>query len=220
MHLVEGVVVERWCVGRHRANAYLVYGPDCKALVVDPGSEAERLLERCGQLKLAIGAVVLTHAHFDHVGAAEAVSRFANIPVRVHRDDVRLLKQAPIYGLRIDNVRIAPITRIEHLEDCQRIVVSETVGVTAVHAPGHSPGGVCLILDRAVFTGDTLLPGGARRDDWPSASPPQLARTLEALRDRIEVDSRFFPGHGASFNSQEARDYIDRALTRSGGEAQ
>ena len=208
-----GVIVERWCLGRQRTNAYFAYGPDRKALVVDPGWDADALLNHCRQTGLVISSVVLTHAHFDHVGAAEDVSQSAQVPVHVHRNDMRLLKHAPIYGFRVDGVRIPAVTCVEPLDDGGELVVSDAVSVRAVHAPGHTAGGMFLFLKNAVFTGDTLLPDKAGRTDLPGGSGPELVRSLMILRNQLDPGDIVFPGHGATFTGRDAQAYIDRALT-------
>ncbi len=215
---VDGLgIVERWCVGRHRTNAYIVYGADRRALVIDPGWHADRLLDRCKHLDLMISALVLTHAHFDHVGAAQAVSEAANLPVLVHSEDVRLLRQAPIYGLRVDGVRIPPVAQVQSIEEGAEIVVSDALTLTAAHAPGHTRGGILLFGGEAIFTGDTLLPDEAGRTDLPGGSAEELAATLTALRTRVRPGFHVFPGHGASFSGREALEYIDSALAGGAG---
>src|SRR6266498_3152268 len=95
-------VIERFPVGVHRANAYVVYSDrDRSGVLIDPGSDAAVLLARVSELGLSIEAVLLTHAHWDHVGALSAVAASCGARVFLHAADRPLLKAAPFYAFRV-----------------------------------------------------------------------------------------------------------------------
>src|SRR4051812_17712366 len=102
---LDGIRVERTAVGRHQANAYLVYresGED--AILIDPGAEASRLMASAQNAGVHIAAILLTHGHWDHVGAAKEIGEHAAAPVYLHSADTPLLKASPLYAFRIDGV--------------------------------------------------------------------------------------------------------------------
>jgi len=205
---IDGLTVERWTVGRHRVNAYLAYGADRRTLVVDPGAEAARLLARCTELDLTVGAIVLTHAHWDHVGGVEEVSAATGAPVWLHDADMPLLKQAPLWALRVDGVAIRPITRVSTLGGRPAVSVAPGLDAVVTHTPGHTPGGITVRLGRALFTGDTLFREHAGRTDLPGASRPVLVASLLGMLSTIDPEDCLLAGHGQPWSGAEARAWL------------
>ncbi len=210
VELPGGIAVYRWSLGKHAVNAYVVQSSDRRAYVIDPGAGADVLIEHCRTNEVVIAGVLLTHAHWDHVGGAEAVSRAADLPVTVHPADVKLLKQAPLYALRMDGERIEPVARVQVVDGGHPLPLSASVTGCILHAPGHTAGGVVIRLGSAVFTGDTLLPGKAGRTDLPGGSADALAATLAMLASEIGASNQVFPGHGPSWPGAAAVAFIQR----------
>ena len=170
------------------------YGVNCSVLtvgggtwIVDPGDEPARIVDA---LKGAVPtAILLTHAHFDHVGAVTALQeRFPGLPLYVHPEDVRYLGH-PMNRCPPDYPGI-PVPR--DIRDCRTLE-----GVTVIETPGHTPGGVCYHFPdaRLVLTGDTLFAGSVGRTDFPGGD---MARMIESLKRLIELPeaTTVVPGHG------------------------
>jgi glyoxylase-like metal-dependent hydrolase (beta-lactamase superfamily II) len=158
-------------------NCYLVRCPTTGRLaIVDPGADAERILEAVGAAPVA--CVLLTHGHPDHIGALESVRQATGVPVGVHPADAG----------RFDLAADFPLT-----DGMQVEVGRERLQV--VHVPGHTPGSVCLRLDGVVIVGDAIFPGGPGYTESPQAlaqSLVSLGRTVFTWPDTTELH----PGHG------------------------
>lgn len=187
--------VHRLSVGPLQENTYLVEGEEGTVLI-DPGDEAERILALLESRGLTPEAILLTHAHFDHVGAVAPLVEALSLPVFLHPLDLPLYRHAAevarMWGLAIPD----PPLPVEPLEEGQVLF-----GLTVWHLPGHSPGHVAFLHPGGaedpprVFSGDLLFKGSIGRYDLPGASRGDLFRSLKrllTLPQRTEV----YPGHG------------------------
>jgi len=160
-------------------------------LVVDPGAEAEELisyLERKGDHP---EAVLLTHGHFDHTGAARALERAFPCPVALHPSDRYLLTMVPpdMAGGSIE----PPVATIQPADLPAELC--REFDLEFMDLPGHTPGGMGYRTGSLLFSGDTLFAGGVGRTDLPGGSPADLHRSLGRLLD-LPDDTAVFPGHG------------------------
>lgn len=207
---LEDLVVERYPLGRHKANAYLVYSlRDGRAVVLDPGWDGAVLIDRTVELQLTIDGILLTHGHWDHVGAAHEVSTYAQAPVYAHPGDRSLIRAAPLYAFRIDGVRLSVPASLVDLEDGAAVPLGGSRSVSVRHLPGHTEGGLVYRLGRAVFTGDTLMPTGAGPADRPGGDPAKLHTSLAALRRELTSDDVLCPGHGCFWPATEATAWLE-----------
>lgn len=172
-------------VGYLRVNCYLLAADGARdAVVIDPGDEAETLLARIEDEHLDVRAVLLTHAHWDHVGAVADVAEATGAPVMLHRSDLPLLQE---WSPR----PVAPARFLDHGD----AVTAGALRLEAIHTPGHTPGGLCYLAPDRIFTGDTLFAGSVGRWDFPGGSREDLLRSLVRLLALPEALS-VFPGHG------------------------
>lgn len=183
-------------LGRMQANCYIVQAGDGTAAVVDPGDEAARLLQHLQSTGLRVTAVWLTHGHFDHIGAADALRAAFSCPI------VALAAEAALLADPQKNLSSAfssvPLTLTADtlLADGGTFAFGgETVGV--LHTPGHTSGSCCYKLGKWLFTGDTLFDGSIGRTDFPTGDPTALSLSLERLA-AIPDDLCVLPGHGAA----------------------
>ena len=166
-----------------------------EGLVIDPGDEAERIAATLDEMSIRPVAVLLTHAHVDHVtGVAGIVDRYG-IPVYLHGADRPLYEaaagQAAMFGLQVD----PPPPPDRELTDGQELDLAG-VRLAVRHAPGHSPGGVVLHTDCEAFVGDCLFAGSIGRTDLPGGDTGTL---LASIRDTILAlppDTVLYTGHG------------------------
>jgi glyoxylase-like metal-dependent hydrolase (beta-lactamase superfamily II) len=184
-------------VGPLEENAYLLRpaGGE-RALLVDPGEEAERLLGVIGELGVPLDAILLTHTHFDHVGAVAAVARATGAPVYVPELERDVLANINDY------VRFPGFGPVESYEAEETVAGGERLqlaglDVDVLFTPGHSPGHVTYSIDGedALFSGDVLFQGSVGRVDLPGGDWPTLQASIESLLERFDDDTRVHPGH-------------------------
>lgn len=179
-------------LGFYQANCYLLapgFPEDRDALVIDPGDEGEKIWSVIEEEELSPRAVLLTHGHWDHAGAAGEICR-RGVPLYLHRADLYLVQEWNPEALEgeirflEEGPLLVPRPEKEPLF-CGEILFS----------PGHSPGSVCLRFERLLFTGDTLFRGSVGRTDFPGGSADDLAASLSRLRS-LPPETEVRPGHG------------------------
>jgi hydroxyacylglutathione hydrolase len=183
-------------VGQIAENCFLFRknGSD-RALIVDPGDEAERILGAADELGVTIDGILLTHTHFDHIGAVAELAEATRAPVHVPAGERAVLERADeIYrGFGVD-VRpwrsdVVGVCGDEQLELAG--LAFETVSV-----PGHSPDHVAYYSEPYLFSGDVLFAGSVGRVDLPGGNWEQLFDSIQELITRYDPDTIVFPGHG------------------------
>lgn len=188
--------VKRLCVGDFQMNCYIVSDPlSGEAMVTDPGADAEGIARALEGLK-PVG-VLLTHAHFDHMGAADELCARFGVPLYVHEADADKLRdpkgnQSATFGEWLV-VSTPPVT----LADGQTLKIGKE-SLTVMHTPGHSAGSCCFLLPdgAGVLCGDTLFNGGYGRTDFADGDMGQMKNSLRALM-RLTPAMPAYPGHGA-----------------------
>lgn len=183
-------------VGLYEANCVVVWDDPEKAWVFDPGADGKRILAHLKKEGLRAGAVVLTHAHFDHVSALnEVLAGCPPVPVYLHAKDEPFafspLNQMPPYS-----ATQRPTALDTGKRDGDTITCG---GLTAkiIHTPGHTPGSWCLYFedDKLLVTGDTLFNGSIGRTDFPGGSMREMEASLQRLK-QLPDDTRLICGHG------------------------
>jgi glyoxylase-like metal-dependent hydrolase (beta-lactamase superfamily II) len=184
-------------VGPIQENAYLFRseGSD-RAILVDPGEEPERLLAVIGQLGVTLDAILLTHTHFDHVGAVAPVARATGAPVYVPELEKHVLADINAF------VRFAGFGPFEDWEAEETVSGGERLQLAGldvdVHfTPGHSPGHVTYAIagEDTLFSGDVLFQGSVGRVDLPGGDWPTLAASIQGLLDAYPDETLVHPGH-------------------------
>jgi len=181
---------------RHNTIQVGAYGVNCtiladesRAVVVDPGSDSERIIESLRELGKGSVAILLTHGHFDHIGAVNALEKaFPGVQTYVHPSDVVMLahpanRMPPDYpGIELP----------KNICDCR-----EFAGIEVIETPGHTKGGVCYYLPRQklLLSGDTLFAGSVGRTDFPGGDMAEMIASLEKLT-ALPGDTTVIPGHG------------------------
>lgn len=192
--------LQSFTVGPFAENPYLLICAETRqALLIDPGDEADLLWQAVVDANVTLTAIVLTHAHLDHVGAVETIRRRANVPVYLHPADNELLanvvRQGQMFGLQLEPVGPAdkPLGQGDRLT-CGKL------DVDVIHTPGHSPGGVCLYLpaEKTLIAGDTLFRRSIGRTDLPGGDAQTLLRAIETQLWPLPDDVRVYPGHGSA----------------------
>lgn len=196
------LVIETLTVGALATNAYLVGDPATRdAVVVDPGWEGERIVQRLRGGDWRLRAVWLTHAHFDHVGAVDEVVASAGpvpVPVLLHAADRDIYRAAAASariwaGVALDGPH-TPTQDIAH----GATLCAGSLRATARHVPGHAPGHMVFVLDgvAAVLAGDTLMRGGVGRWDLPGGDRDVLLTGIRRELLSLPEGTAVLPGHG------------------------
>jgi hydroxyacylglutathione hydrolase len=189
--------VRMFTVGPVQENCFVLRrdGSD-RALIVDPGDEADKLLHAIDALCVKLDAILITHTHFDHVGAVAPVARATGAEVWVPELEKPVLADIMSY---VPWEGFGPYESwdAEHtLSGGERL---ELAGfeIDVLFTPGHSPGHVTFSIpdERAIFSGDVLFQGSVGRTDLPGADGPRLIESIGSLLDTLPDDTTVHPGH-------------------------
>ncbi|HEY5430133.1 MAG TPA: MBL fold metallo-hydrolase [Solirubrobacteraceae bacterium] len=185
-------------VGPVQENTYIVRLPDAdRAVIIDPGDEAERILGALEALHItAVDAILLTHTHFDHVGAVAEVARATGAPVYCPELETHILADINAH------MRMPGFGPFESYDADETVAGGETLelaGMTfdVMFVPGHSPGHVSYALrdHDAIFSGDVLFQGSVGRVDLPGGDWPTLLASIESLLNAYPAEMTVHPGH-------------------------
>jgi hydroxyacylglutathione hydrolase len=181
-------------VGAFQENCYLVRAEGAeKALLIDPGDEAERLQGAMSELDVEPEAILLTHTHIDHIGAVAPIARATGIPVYCPRAELTILAQPdrffpPEWG------SVEAWEADQPLDGGERLQLAG-LDIEVISTPGHSPGHVSYAIDGALFSGDVLFQNSIGRTDLPGADHATLMASIAALLERFDDDTTVHPGH-------------------------
>ena len=180
-------MIKIYCMplGAYQTNCYIVHRLDSKkCIVIDPGYEAHTISDKLEDLGLELDAILLTHGHFDHVGAVRDLAATTGCHVYIRPEEPTMPPQmtaGPLYYTH------------EYPAHGQLAVAG--MDFTVVPTPGHTPGSVCLLVEDAMFSGDTLFAGSMGRCDFPGSSIFEMRKSLRRLC-ALTRDYKVFPGHG------------------------
>jgi hydroxyacylglutathione hydrolase len=181
-------------VGAIQENCYLVRADGAeKALLIDPGDEAERLQAAMSELGVEPEAILLTHTHIDHIGAVAPIARATDVPVYCPRAELAILAQ-PDRFFPPDWGSVEPWDADEPLDGGERLQLAG-LDIEVVSTPGHSPGHVTYVIDGALFSGDVLFQNSIGRTDLPGADHATLMASIAGLLERFDDDTTVHPGH-------------------------
>ena len=181
-------------LGLYQTNCYILAEGD-RCLVIDPGDEAEKLLALLRRQSLNVEAVLLTHGHFDHVGAVKTLAAETDCRVFLHEEELTLPAA----------MTAGKLYYTDFYKEGDRLTLA---GMTfeVLHTPGHTPGSLCLRFGQHLFSGDTLFAGSCGRTDFPGSSPAAMVRSLSRL-SKLEDDLKVYPGHGEDTTIGEEKRY-------------
>lgn len=182
--------------GIYAANCYIVYSENTNdGIIVDPGGDADHIMEVIEKNKLNINHIILTHGHGDHIGGVIDLKSSLNVDVMIHEEDAEMLRNGDINlstTMAMGSVEIEPDKLLKDGD----IIKFGDLEAEVIHTPGHTRGGICLKIEDILITGDTLFSGSIGRTDLSGGNYETIIRSIKeklmVLSDNIEV----LPGHG------------------------
>lgn len=188
--------LEHLLVGPLQSNCFILGDEKTgEAVVIDPGGDGALITDRIKSRPWNVIAILVTHAHFDHVGANADIVEATGAPLMVPRPCVALLdqaaEQAGMYGLEVK-----PSPRPDRLLDDGDTVTVGGETIEVISTPGHSPGGVTFRTSIGIFPGDALFAGSIGRTDFPGSDFSTLIRSIKERILVLPDDTHVYPGHG------------------------
>ena len=183
-------------VGPIGVNCYIVYDErSLDAIVVDPGGNAAEILKVINDDKLKVKYVVNTHGHSDHIGANTEVCEKTGARLLIHEGDKKMLTDSRANLSLYMGMNILSKPADEFVKNGDVIEFGDCK-LKVLHTPGHSEGGICLVTDGIVFSGDTLFAESIGRCDFPGGSEITLINSVKEKIMPLPDDTKVLPGHG------------------------
>ena len=192
--------LQQMVLGPVYTNCYFLKNKETgETLIVDPADSPKRIFQKVEDMGAKPVGILLTHGHFDHILAAQAVKEKYNIPIYACRQEEEMLREPSInmtvhYG---QGCSIVPDVFLEDLD----VIRLAGFSVQMIHTPGHTKGSCCYYLkDEGVLFSDldTVFYGSVGRTDFPGGSTAEIVRSLHKLVDSLPEETEVFPGHDAS----------------------
>ena len=194
---MKSAVIQQKVLGMVQTNCYICMHAETKeAFIVDPADNAAVIIRTVSDMGAKPCAVLLTHGHFDHIGAADELRRTYEIPVYAHAAEEKLLA-SPM--LNLSGSWASPVTlQADHLLQDGDTLQIAGFSVKVLHTPGHTEGSCCYLLETEdiLFSGDTLFCQSVGRMDFPGGSALAMRRSIQRLMTELSENVHVLPGHG------------------------
>ena len=192
------MILETLSLGPMQVNCYILAKEESgQAIIIDPGAEVNKINKVLNKYSLTPAFIVNTHGHYDHIGCDDKFK----VPIYIHSRDAKLLKDPRLNLSGLMSLPYQVDSEIIGMEDNQ-IIELEEIQLKVLHVPGHTPGGIALVLlkpeGKIVFTGDSLFCSGIGRTDFPGADESLLLKSIQEKLLTLPDETICYPGHGPS----------------------
>ena len=196
---MKNAIIQQRVLGMVSTNVHVCMHAETKeAFIVDPADDADEIIRLVSAMGAKPCAILLTHGHFDHIGAADALRKRYEIPVYAEEHEKELLS-SPALNLSGGWADSLTLTADHLLKDGDMLNIAGFT-IRVLHTPGHTPGGCCyeLVGEDILFSGDTLFYMSVGRTDFPGSSGAAMRMSLHRLLEELSEDTQVLPGHGES----------------------
>ena len=196
---MKNAIIQQRVLGMVSTNVYVCMHAETKeAFIVDPADDADEIIRLVSAMGAKPCAILLTHGHFDHIGAADALRKRYEIPVYAEEHEKEHLS-SPALNLSGGWADSLTLTADHLLKDGDMLNIAGFT-IRVLHTPGHTPGGCCyeLVGEDILFSGDTLFYMSVGRTDFPGSNGAAMRMSLHRLLEELSEDTQVLPGHGES----------------------
>jgi len=192
------IQIRKLVVGPVSTNCFIIWDEGTKeGAIIDPGEEAERILEIVVDLELNIKYILATHCHFDHIAGIPGLKRELDAEFLAHVDDISFIEESQTaagrWGFEIEQCPMPD----NYAKEGDELEIGD-LKMTVIHLPGHSPGGVGYLCGDVLFSGDTLFQGSIGRTDFRMGSLEILSKSIRERLYTLPNDTKVMTGHGPS----------------------
>lgn len=187
------MIIKKMMAGIYGANCYIVMDEETKeAVVLDPGGDVDDIEKVLQSLGAKVKYIALTHGHFDHTTGVDGLQAITKAEVAIGKEDNEMiLKDVQYYGPFIEGGAHITLNHGDSLNFGKHTV-------KVIHTPGHTPGGVCFLIENMLFSGDTLFKGSIGRSDLAGGDGEALIRNIKERLVVLPKETIVYPGHGPS----------------------
>ncbi|SCZ07212.1 MBL fold metallo-hydrolase [Alkaliphilus peptidifermentans] len=190
------MIIEKIAAGVYGVNCYIIGDEKTnKAAVIDPGGDGDKILKIIEDNDLELEYILLTHGHGDHIGGVKEIQDKTNAPLYIHEADLYILKDKSKNYSSHMGTNPVELSTDKFLKDDDIIELGE-LKLKIIHTPGHTPGGVSILVDQYLFTGDTLFANSIGRSDLDGGNHDQLIHSIQTKLMGLNDEITVFPGHG------------------------
>ncbi|MFC4404220.1 MBL fold metallo-hydrolase [Gracilibacillus xinjiangensis] len=190
--------IEVLTLGPLQTNCYIIHNQS-EGLIIDPSFDAKKIISTIDKLGISVKAILLTHAHFDHIGALEPVRNHYDIPVYIHKEESKWLADPNLNGSQLFGMDPVICKQADY-ELSEEEIGIEDFSINVLHVPGHSPGSIAFVFQQSsmVIGGDCLFREGIGRTDLVGGSFDQLQDSIQLKLLSLPDTFTVYPGHGPS----------------------
>lgn len=187
--------IKKLQLGNFQTNAYIVSNDKNECIVIDPGSNGKKITKYLESEELDVHAILLTHGHFDHIGAVDYLYHRKQCPIYIHQEDIVMLKDTNL-NLSYFEEPLVIESPVIAADESLEIMGFE---IHWLHLPGHCPGSSMLhfVNEEVIFSGDVIFKDSIGRFDLPNSSHHDTKQSLQKIKE-LKVDAVMYPGHGES----------------------